>query len=534
MADILDAAQRSKPVGTAPVGFPPPEPPPHTPMGGVPLAQQNPLPGSPQNSTVASQQKQTTPAPEMTAALVDSLIHQSAPLQIQPKDNQPHVDSGLTDSTKTKGKGNWSPKIIALGITILVLLVSIPLTVYFLSNKSQNVVYNRSFAGCGCAPDGGDGSCGSGEDRVPNIDCDSDNDGQGNACCSAAPPPPPGSSDCINCAQCGTNGACNVASNGTPIAQKCVEVGNACGGPKLCWQADNSCGGPAPTQRPAGGSSPAPGSGGGSCPGNVNCDDCSGFNQGQCINQSSCCGAACDSGLSVCGGGCYPAGYKTCPGQAGCFKSDYNCGTDPCSGVNCPSGQFCSHGICAPQPSGRTGEVTVSFSCGKCSADRRCDSGPSEGGGGYGKECSQVDLCIKRSDGSIDFSTCRAVQLCAQSCSGGSPSSPSSTPQTPPPPTNTPIIGQCNNIHIYTSGGEDITQKLQSQTANVKPGDKLTLAVAGTNATEGRFRVNGAPSGYQTTSTKNEKSEYIYQFTIPANTTQFTIEAEVKVGGQWK
>lgn len=62
----------------------------------------------------------------------------------------------------------------------------------------------------------------------------------------------------------------------------------------------------------------------------------------------------------------------------------------------------------------------------------------------------------------------------------------------------------------------------------------IILAVSGTNATKARFRVNGIPSTYNETTTRNNQNEFIYEFILPQNLTQFTVEAEVSIGGVWR
>lgn len=64
------------------------------------------------------------------------------------------------------------------------------------------------------------------------------------------------------------------------------------------------------------------------------------------------------------------------------------------------------------------------------------------------------------------------------------------------------------------------------------PGDAVVLAVAGQNATKGRIRVNG--SVWTESTTLNSSSEYTAPFTVPTDTTSFTVEAEVFKDGVWQ
>ncbi len=90
---------------------------------------------------------------------------------------------------------------------------------------------------------------------------------------------------------------------------------------------------------------------------------------------------------------------------------------------------------------------------------------------------------------------------------------------TPPPP------GQCTRIKVYKG-------TVAVAPTTLVPGDNVTLAVAGTNATKGRIRVNGA--AFVESTTLNANGEYTVPFTVPSGVPQFTIEAEVFTNGQWQ
>ena len=94
-----------------------------------------------------------------------------------------------------------------------------------------------------------------------------------------------------------------------------------------------------------------------------------------------------------------------------------------------------------------------------------------------------------------------------------------------PTPTPTPITLQCLRIKMYKNNAPvDPTTLL--------PGDAVVLAVAGQNATKGRIRVNG--SVWTESTTLNSSSEYTAPFTVPTDTTSFTVEAEVFRDGAWQ
>ncbi len=85
---------------------------------------------------------------------------------------------------------------------------------------------------------------------------------------------------------------------------------------------------------------------------------------------------------------------------------------------------------------------------------------------------------------------------------------------------------QCQSIKIY-KGGQVVTP------STLRAGDDVLLAaVAPTAATKARFRVNGG--SWQETTTKNGSNEFTLAFTIPSATTNFTVEAQLFINGQWQ
>ncbi len=106
------------------------------------------------------------------------------------------------------------------------------------------------------------------------------------------------------------------------------------------------------------------------------------------------------------------------------------------------------------------------------------------------------------------------------------------TPTGPRPsifPTVTPPTGpQCLRVKIYKEGG------IAVDPSTLKPNDHVIIAVAGNNATKGRFRVNGAPPTFTESTGVNSYGEFTLPFTIPEGVTQFTIEAEVFRNGEWQ
>lgn len=142
--------------------------------------------------------------------------------------------------------------------------------------------------------------------------------------------------------------------------------------------------------------------------------------------------------------------------------------------------------------------------------------------------------CTIRGGGS---GTCRII------ISGGANSECACVPSGAPPPTDggkqspegdgapsvpgpLPITGpQCQNIKIY-KGGQVVTP------STLWAGDQVKLAaVAPTSSTKARFRINGG--SWQETTTKIN-NEYTLDFTIPNGITNFTIEAQLFINGNWQ
>lgn len=231
---------------------------------------------------------------------------------------------------------------------------------------------------------------------------------------------------------------------------------------------------------------------------------------------------------------CTPGDPNTCGGSA-CRSQNWACTIDPATGNNVCNqhgGNQCPGGTCSGVSAYRCNSAFGA----ECHQGLNPNHNLSWSDAlSYVNGCGQVDqVCL---GGTRNLLGCGDFQIVRNNCpAGNTPPPPQATPTLPPPPTSTPVIGQCNAIHVYNSSGTDITQALINGTANVNSGDTLTLAVAGTNATRGRFRVNGAGETFQETDQQNNRSEYILPFVVPSQqvTNSFTIEAEVLVAGIWR
>lgn len=233
-----------------------------------------------------------------------------------------------------------------------------------------------------------------------------------------------------------------------------------------------------------------------------------------------------------------PTPSGACTGKGGLgqvCRVPQNCNNLP----NCDGTLVCLNGTCQQAPPGQCG------SSGKCRI-HICNKCSNYGGGldecrDGGQEvdcasavvpagqCGQVDIL----DAQGNYCGVKQ-QACTGSCAGGPTPTPppGGTPQptpgptSPPPgPTPTPIVLQCTRIRVYKNN-------TQVDPATLLPGDSVVLAVAGTNATKGRIRVNGA--AWTESTTLNTNNEYTVPFTVPTGTTSFTVEAEVFKDGVWQ
>lgn len=163
-------------------------------------------------------------------------------------------------------------------------------------------------------------------------------------------------------------------------------------------------------------------------------------------------------------------------------------------------------------------------------------------GGGSTGGCGQVDVldasgnvkgfiidktgCGGGTSSSSDSNTSQASTQSSPKDHNGTSTQPTATP------TPNPAGAQCQNIKIYKDG-----QLIDVTTVN--PGDHIVVAVAGTSATKGRFRFNGAPlndetSGFTESTGMNASGEFTLPLTIPTNVTSIKIEAEVFKDGIWQ
>ncbi|MEK7587321.1 MAG: hypothetical protein AAB457_00705 [Patescibacteria group bacterium] len=243
----------------------------------------------------------------------------------------------------------------------------------------------------------------------------------------------------------------------------------------------------------------------------------------QCPPPSSCgpAGKSCND-VSNCGTGCSTQNW-VCVGVSG-QKTCQQHGPED----QCPGG-----GACTKVNAYRCDGLD---SGGQCHQNLRTDVGDFAAGRTHAAGCGQVDQVCR--GGSRDNLGCGSFEIVNSTCGtttttpptpppGGTPQ-PTPQPTTPPPGptvTPTPVVLQCTRIRVYKNNA-------QVDPTTLLPGDAVVLAVAGSNATKGRIRVNG--SVWTESTTLNSSSEYTAPFTVPTGITSFTVEAEVFNNGVWQ
>ncbi len=99
------------------------------------------------------------------------------------------------------------------------------------------------------------------------------------------------------------------------------------------------------------------------------------------------------------------------------------------------------------------------------------------------------------------------------------------TPTATPSPTPGPAP-RCWNIKAYDTSWNQLSA---SQLSGLKAGDRVRFAVSGSPANKidkAKFKINGVDRP-ETSSKKPSTDEYYNEYTIPAGTTSFTINAKL-------
>ncbi len=246
-----------------------------------------------------------------------------------------------------------------------------------------------------------------------------------------------------------------------------------------------------------------------------------GQNTGRTADSGSCGG----NGQSCCDP--FSTGGKICDGNLYCNTASGKCESSKPTNL-CQGNQGSKE---------QAGDLCEVFICpGKCDNGNQCTKSTGKvpcGQANLGGQCGQIDwLDANRAYCGVKVQNCGGA--CAgttQTRGGQQPDGqqqqppPPATPTPTPTPTPLPPGPQCKNIKLY-KGNEVVLP------SSLVPGDQITVAIVGANATKARARVNG--SSWTETSTKNAAGEFTIQFTIPASGGTFTIEAEVYQNGVWQ
>ncbi len=461
------------------------------------------------------------PLPDQPTPITPSPAPVSPPEPQNPPSPLAFEPSNIGDTTKTFGspppppqdsEENKTPppqkKGIGKGVIIaglFLLLATLPVAVYYVSQQQQQLTENRSRASG--VPNGQSSGCCSGNAECigwfgAGSTCDNLNGacGSGKQCRGGA------NTTGGNCHQC-TQTDCNVAGCG---GQTCNAGCISPCGDGICGQNENSTTCPKDCPVPTGGGSTI-----------INCSNMTDLNKGTAsstclISQAAACNPS-NGFVYYCDNVVGNEGCKSGPQSIGSFPGGTTVNINNyLNGKNCGSVQI------DLEPAGKGSNNAI----GACGAilkrfSSACTAPPPPPPSGC-----KSDFCTSRADcaakgGTVgtpkSFASCSPADFVACCVNVTTPA---------PTPTPPPLAGQCTRIKVYKNS-------VAVDPTTLKVGDSVTLAVAGTNATKGRIRVNGAV--FVESTTLNINGEYTVPFTVPAGVPSFTIEAEVfGANGQWQ
>ena len=529
MPDILQNAQQPQqinpPEPDAPAS-PPPIPPPL-----VLSPQQNPPAPSPVSSVpvpepvklVSEQPKETLPPlppppleiPKKENPFVGMVTEKVATPPLaepmnnvsQPKDEKPNPVTP-TSSPSISHKSKRSP-IGALLTVFLLLAVTVPLSVYYLSQKESVAEIRNKAAAPECSgysfDDETDGKCdNAGACRIYS------------ECCA------PGKSRIVkatclingqeqfditsSCDDAGANvSACGVATNPGPVE-------NGCKPGEFFWaepDGDNACHDISAPRNPGGAS--------GTCTKKEGCNIPEG---GGCLK-----GFKCTKDELTPQGFCLNNEFTAEENSSYQDEADEQCVYVQVDAYN---QKQCDAGINKSTP--HKGAIMYKPNNPNCSpTDAKGGGG---GGQGGGKDiCGKI--CFKPGDkGKPNDKKCGAPEsgLTCEPIKKNKPKgkhqcwSDSCNDKPTPTPTDEPIA-VCKDIKIYKDG-----KVINPKTLDA--GDEIVIAVVGVKATKARIKINKGE--FTETKKKNKKGEFILSYTIPADIEKFSIQAEVFRNKKWK
>ncbi len=249
--DILDAAQKAindaaKVAGTPPsdagssvepVVPPPPPPLPPEPLPDPVVSPQTTTPSATEPITPASPVPTPPPTPPSESAQVmDSILETGSTTVVPPVNQPPHTNKPLPKKSGVKG--------IVLGL-IALLLLTIPVAVYYISKQNESIADTRSSAYGACASAG---ECI--QQSTNNICCQGTTSTNDPSCgtvpvrCVAAPTTPPGI-DCGDGTHCAVGQTCHCEGGQNCTSYTCwseVDIRNRCTdvGRSWCQNSENT------------------------------------------------------------------------------------------------------------------------------------------------------------------------------------------------------------------------------------------------------------------------------------------------------
>lgn len=254
-----------------------------------------------------------------------------------------------------------------------------------------------------------------------------------------------------------------------------------------------------------------------------------------CTNDDTCCSKVCSFGK--CAGGCSSFGEPECWTHGNCHWESGSCKDGAMPTVT---------GSCKIDCGADRNGVSVTAQPG---SETACN-GATVTATYFAKTCNSSTSCAgatTTTTGSLPFDTSTIGNDCgyyqtdivASTNKGGSCQNASAGALNPcvnPTPTPTGTIScQCSLIKAY-----DTTWKLltSADLTALKAGDKIRFAVSGTTTSgtidKSRFKINNG-TYVETVTKKAETQEYYYEYTVPANVTSFSVEAQVhqSILNQW-
>jgi hypothetical protein len=477
------------------------------------------------------------PAPEAPSATANESL-------VVPPEASTGPSAAPPPSDKPKMSLGKKPRTGVIIATLLLLLITLPLSVFFIANTKQLSDLRSRAAGGTCKANSSADYhiCGT---IWTNCSKATSQSSCNSTCCTWTPS---ATTDCrtTGCAsgyQCGPDnygGYVCTAKPTVPATTAPTDCGTA--GQKACVDSKtkyNYCSdGSNAVGEPIGGFWCAP-------------PNCEGF---KCLSaiytEEEKKKYTCSSNM-VYGQTCYPSticcpksGTVTTPTSAvtGCYRNsvpESACGgyTTNCVGLSysqCGASMCCSWGGAAPTTTAPTKTTTPVPQTG-CKPKTDIEDNPQSIMSLCGTRWSLCygydtkEKCVGGENGGGDPDCCKwgsgGVTTTTPTGTTGGPSTGT--------PTQPPAGGQCSDIRIKKNGS------IVTDFSTLRAGDVIDIEVRGVSATKGRIRVNGgtwteATLTFQQTGSDPATWYVVPNVTLPSGVTSVTIEAEVYINGAWK